>query len=322
MTHSAPILEVRGLGKSYAAQVAAADVSLSVEAGQTLALLGPSGSGKSTVLRMVAGLETPTVGEVWLRGHHATHWPPEARQLGLVFQDYALFPHLRVLDNVAYGLRRRGMGRVQARHTALQTLAGVGLQGLEGRYPHQLSGGQQQRVALARALATQPDLLLLDEPLSNLDEQLRLQLRTELRGLFARLGAATLLVTHDHREALSLSSHLAVMRGGVVAQRGKTTEVFARPTSAWVAAFFGYQNLLPAAQGQVLLVPEQAVRLGQGEACPVLAQQPSDDGVQVQVQHPLGRLSLHLSAREALPLGNTLELDVDRSHCLLLPDDR
>ncbi|MDL2345022.1 ABC transporter ATP-binding protein, partial [Deinococcus sp. MIMF12] len=194
---------------------------------------------------------------------------------------------------------------------------------LAGRNPAQLSGGQAQRVALARAVATGSPLLLLDEPLSNLDEQLRARLRSDLRALFAQVGAGVLLVTHDQREALALAERVAVMRAGRLVQVGAAAEVFARPATAWVAAFLGHANVLPAPGGLARLVPEQAVRLGQGDLLPVTAQQPTDSGVEVTVAHSLGPLTLHLSAREAAGLEDgRLRLSVDEGRVLTLPDDR
>lgn len=322
-----PALLVQNLSKRFGGTVAAQDVSLRVETGETVALLGPSGCGKSTVLRCVAGLERPDRGTVSIGGRDVTHLPPEARQVGLVFQDYALFPHLSVLGNVAYGPRMRGLPRVQAEVRAREALALVGLEDLAGRRVTGLSGGQAQRVALARAVATRAPLLLLDEPLSNLDEQLRARLRVDLRELFARVGAGVLLVTHDQREALAVAARVAVMRAGRLVQTGRAEEVFAHPASAWIAAFLGHGNLLPASDGTVLLVPEDAVRLGEGEACPVQTRQATDTGVEVTVLHPLGPLHLDLSVREAArleegPGKDRLRLTVDRSRVLALPDDR
>ncbi|GHF55069.1 ABC-type Fe3+/spermidine/putrescine transport system ATPase subunit [Deinococcus metalli] len=316
-------LTITGLSKTFGTVRAVQDVSLEVAAGETLTLLGPSGCGKSTVLRCVAGLERPDTGRIEMAGRDVTERPPEARHVGLVFQDYALFPHLSVLENVAYGPRRRGAPRAVAGARAREVLALVGLPGMERRSPAQLSGGQQQRVALARALATDAGLLLLDEPLSNLDEQRRDELRSDLRALFGRVGAGVLLVTHDQREALALSDRVAVMRAGQIVQQGAAHDVFARPESAWVAAFLGWANILSGGPDRARLVPEAAVRVGMGAAVPVTAQQPTERGRTVTVAHPLGPLTLHLSAREsALIDGNTLRLDVNLTSLLDVPDDR
>jgi len=237
------VLEVRGLTKRFGEVTAVADFSLAVADGETVALLGPSGCGKTTVLRMIAGLEQPDAGQVLLAGRDATGWPPERRGVGLVFQSYALFPHLSVGANVAYGLRfRRGVDRV-ARVEELLSL--VGLSGYERRKPHQLSAGQQQRVALARALAPEPGILLLDEPLSALDAALRKELRAELRALLGKLGMTALYVTHDQEEALALADRVTVMREGRLDQVAPPAELYARPRTPFVAAFLGRANLWP-----------------------------------------------------------------------------
>ncbi|WP_092264589.1 ABC transporter ATP-binding protein [Deinococcus reticulitermitis] len=317
-----PALQTHALSKAFGAVQALREVALTVEAGETLALLGPSGCGKSTALRCVAGLERPDTGRVEIAGRDVTALPPEARGVGLVFQDYALFPHLSVLGNVAYGPQRRGASRAEAGARAREALELVGLGALAERSPDQLSGGQQQRVALARALATRSPLLLLDEPLSNLDEKLRAELRTELRRLFAALGAGVLLVTHDQREALALADQVAVMRAGAVVQQGAAPEVFARPATAWIAAFLGWPNIVAQPGGTALLIPETAAQLGVGEAYPLLARQPDEAGETVTLGHPLGPLTFRLSAREALSLGGTLRLGLDLEQVRQVPDDR
>ncbi|UQN06886.1 ABC transporter ATP-binding protein [Deinococcus sp. QL22] len=319
-------LDARNLSKRYGGRQgvqAAKDVSLSVQAGETVALLGPSGCGKSTVLRMIAGLEVPDVGTVQIGGRDVTALPPEARHIGLVFQDYALFPHLSVLDNVAYGPRVRGLPRPQARAQAQEALTLVNLAEFGGRRVTELSGGQAQRVALARALATASPLLLLDEPLSNLDERLRAEMRGELRALFARVGAGVLLVTHDQREALALAGRVAVMRAGQIVQQGAAQDVFRHPATAWVAAFLGQANLWPQPGGVCLLVPEQALTLGEGEPYPVTSRQPHDSGETVTVAHPRGPLTLNLSPRESLQIvDRQLRVWVNEGQLQRLVDDR
>ena len=322
MKTDSPLLEGSDLSRTYAETPAVQDVSFTLEAGETLALLGPSGCGKSTLLRLIAGLERPDSGQIRMNGQDVTAAPPERRDLSLVFQDYALFPHLNVQDNVAYGPRMRGMGRPEARRQALAALAQVGLEGLENRRVHELSGGQQQRVALARALAPRPAWLLLDEPLSNLDEQLRASLRLELKAVFAEQGAGVLLVTHDQREARVLAGHVALMRAGRLVQTGTTAKVFGNPATAWAAAFLGERNLYPQ-PGGVLLVPERAVRLGVGEAWPLLATLPAEAGLDVTLAHRLGPLRVTLSPREAALLeGDSVRVEIDLNLCSLLPDDR
>jgi iron(III) transport system ATP-binding protein len=317
------LLEANHLSKTYAQTPAVREVSLTLAAGETLALLGPSGCGKSTLLRLIAGLERPDTGRVEMNGLNVTDAPPERRNLSLVFQDYALFAHLNALENVAYGPRRRGQSKAAAHTEARAALAQVGLEKLATRRIHELSGGQQQRVALARALAPNPGLLLLDEPLSNLDEQLRASLRSELKVLFAQTQAGVLLVTHDQREALSLAGRVALMRAGHLVQIGPAADVFASPAGAWAAAFLGERNLYSQAGGGVLMVPERAVSLGTGEAWPVLQAVPGETGLTVRLAHKLGPLHLRLSAREAALLDSpTLQAEVNLNLCSLLPEDR
>ncbi len=215
------------------------DLSLAVERGGLLALLGPSGCGKTTTLRMVAGLERPDRGRVLVDGRDVTGLPPYRRRMGVVFQSYALFPHLSVLANVGFGLRMHGVSGGERRRRAAAALEMVGLGAHGGKRPGQLSGGQQQRVAVARALAIEPDVLLLDEPLSALDAKLREELRIEMRALQRRVGATALFVTHDQAEALAMADQVAVMHDGAVAQLGPPEEVFERPRTAFVAEFVG-----------------------------------------------------------------------------------
>jgi spermidine/putrescine ABC transporter ATP-binding subunit len=249
-TVSPKALEIRGLRKAYrlpAGRIipAVQDFTLRVAPGEFVTLLGPSGCGKTTVLRALAGLEEPDAGEILLDGHAITTLPPHRRHVGLVFQNYALFPHLTVFENVAYSLRIRRVPDMRVRDEVGSALKTLGLEELGSRLPGQLSGGQQQRVALARALVMQPDLLLFDEPLSNLDAKLRVQVRGELRRLQKRLGTTALYVTHDQDEAMSLSDRIAVMRQGRVEQVGTPEEIYARPASLFVADFIGRVNALP-----------------------------------------------------------------------------
>ncbi|MCU0530430.1 MAG: ABC transporter ATP-binding protein [Cyanobium sp. Prado107] len=239
----ATLLDVRGLCRRFGAGRAAVDdVSFSLEEGELLALLGPSGCGKTTTLRMIAGLERVDAGSVWLRGTPITGWRPERRGIGLVFQDYALFPHLTVAENVRFGLHRWPRQRAADRTEEMLEL--VGLHALARRYPHELSGGQQQRVALARTLAPGPDLVLLDEPFSNLDAAMRVEMRQEVRQLLHRAGAAAILVTHDQEEAMVMADRLALMEHGRLVQTGSPDVIYRQPASAFVACFLGRSNLL------------------------------------------------------------------------------
>lgn len=235
-----------GVSRKFGSTAAVQNVSLSVASGEFLALLGPSGCGKTTLLRMIGGFDAPTFGEIRLKGQNVGHLPPERRPTNMVFQSGALFPHLSVARNIAYGLRHDGLNKSEITSRVRDMLELVGLSGFENRRPHQLSGGQAQRVAIARALVKRPDVLLLDEPLSALDLQLQLHLRRELRALHRRLGTTFVLVTHNQQEALELADRVAVMRNGQLEQIGTGEEIYNRPASAFVASFIGETNLLPA----------------------------------------------------------------------------
>ena len=248
---AAPALTLRRLRKTFGAVVAVDDVSLDAAPGEFLSLLGPSGCGKSTVLRMVAGLVEPDAGQVVLDGEDISHVPVHRRHLGLVFQSYALFPHMTVYENVAFGLRRRRLPAAELRPRVERMLDLVQLGPLGARHPRELSGGQQQRVALARALVTEPRVLLLDEPLSNLDALLRDEMRVELKRLQERLGTTMIFVTHDQAEALTLSDRVVVMDHGRVEQVGSPEEVYRRPATAFVARFLGRANFLAGVVAEI-----------------------------------------------------------------------
>ncbi len=241
----APVLELAGLTKRFGSVLAVDHISFTVQPGEVFTLLGPSGCGKSTTLRLVAGLEQPEEGTLQLRGKTIVSaaqrlcLPPERRNMGMVFQSYAIWPHMTVFENVAFPLQLRRWPKHKIREAVGQTLGVVGLDGLEERPATMLSGGQQQRVALARALVYNPDILLLDEPLSNLDAKLREHMRDELRSLQRRLGIAVLFVTHDQAEAMALSDRVAVMNAGHIEQVGTPMEVYERPATAFVRDFLG-----------------------------------------------------------------------------------
>jgi len=238
-------IRLTGLAKSYGDTAALWPTDLAIREGEFFTLLGPSGSGKTTLLRMVGGFIEPSAGRIEIGGRDVTDLPPHRRNLGVVFQSYALFPHLTVRENVGFGLRMRGMARaVRARHAA-EALALVGLADFTERYPAQLSGGQQQRVALARALVIEPDVMLLDEPLGALDLNLRKQLQRELRDLHQRLGRTFIYVTHDQDEALMLSDRIAIVSQGRIQQVGTPRELYDGPASTFVARFLGDSTLLP-----------------------------------------------------------------------------
>jgi iron(III) transport system ATP-binding protein len=242
-------VEVDGVSKRFAHRVkgeiyAARDVSLGIAPGEFLTLLGPSGCGKTTTLRMVAGFELPDAGRIRLGGQDVTALPANQRNIGFVFQNYALFPHLSVFENVAYGLRVRGQDAQALAKNVAEVLTLVGLAGYEHQFSSQLSGGEQQRVALARAIVIRPRVLLFDEPLSNLDAKLRVQMRDEIRGLQRRLGITALYVTHDQEEAMAISDRIAVMNHGKVVQIGTAEDLYHRPASTFVAQFVGRVNLV------------------------------------------------------------------------------
>jgi ABC-type Fe3+/spermidine/putrescine transport system ATPase subunit len=245
-------LELSGVARRYGETRAVDGVDLVVAPGRTLALLGPSGCGKSTLLRLVAGLEPPDDGVLRLDGRDLAGVPPQRRGVGMVFQDYALFPHLNVADNVAFGLVERRWPKEDRTARVRELLSAVGLEGLERRRPYELSGGQQQRVALARALAPRPALLLLDEPLSNLDRTLRDELTAELAALLGGLDVQAIHVTHDQNEAFALADRVAVMRGGRIVQEGTPDELVEAPRSAWLARFLGLRELIPAPRAREL----------------------------------------------------------------------
>ncbi len=234
------------VSKRFGQTVAVEDVTLTIEPGELVTLLGPSGCGKTTTLRMVAGLETATKGRIFIGDAEVTHLPPNARDVTMVFQSYALFPHLSVFENVAYGLRVLKRSEAEVRKSVLGVLELVGMPGLEGRNPSALSGGQQQRVAVARALVMQPKVLLFDEPLSNLDAKLRKRMREEIRLLQQRLGITAIYVTHDQAEALAISDRIVVMDRGRVSQIGTPLDLYRAPGNRFVAEFIGEANFLPA----------------------------------------------------------------------------
>lgn len=239
-------LSLSNLSKNYGSLRAVSNLSLNITRGECLALLGPSGCGKSTILKLIAGLEIPEQGKIVLAGRDITKSAPETRNLGFVFQNYALFPHLSVGENVAFGLNARGKGKPFINEKVSSALELVQLQGLAHRRIHELSGGQQQRVAIARALAIEPELLLLDEPLSNLDVALRTQTGEQLRELITRLNISTIFVTHDQADAFALADRIALINEGELQQVGSAIEIYFQPKNLFVARFIGHSNLLPA----------------------------------------------------------------------------
>jgi putative spermidine/putrescine transport system ATP-binding protein len=261
-------LQLTGLTKMYGDFRAVSDVNLDIGQGELMVLLGPSGCGKTTTLRMIAGFVAPTAGEIRLGGNDITRQPPWKRNTGLVFQSYALFPHLSVADNVAFGLRMRKLSPSEIAAKLTEALRLVRLEGLADRLPHELSGGQQQRVALARALVIEPDILLLDEPLSNLDAKLRHEVRVEIRELQKKLGLTTVMVTHDQEEALTMADRLVVMSNGRVQQVGSQRDLYENPANTFVAGFVGRTNFVRGRVEGGVFRSESGlgIRCGQGAA--------------------------------------------------------
>ena len=351
-------IRIDKLSKHYGAKAelaAVADLDLDIKDNQFVTLLGPSGCGKTTTLRLIAGYLTPDSGTIRIGDRLVSApdkvVPPEARGMGMVFQNYAVWPHKTVFENVVFGLRVRGVAKDKARERVDEVLALVNLTGFEGRYPNELSGGQQQRVALARSLVVEPEILLLDEPLSNLDAKLRERMRWELKALQRRTGITFVYVTHDQAEALALSDQIAVMHRGRLQQFGTPREVYSRPANRVVADFMGLVNLLPAkvidadtvAAGPltVRLSLPRDVRVGDSVDIAIRPESvrlapAGSDGVpaRVEEQSYLGNLSeyhvvladgtrlrVQMPASEDFPVGGTVALTVDAGQCNVFRTD-
>jgi putative spermidine/putrescine transport system ATP-binding protein len=309
-------LKLEGLAKSFGDFNAVDGLSLAVERGEFVSLLGPSGCGKTTTLQMVAGFVDPSAGKVILDGRDITDVRPEKRGMGVVFQSYALFPHMTVGQNIGFGLEMRGMGKSERTKRIADTLSLVRLDGLGERYPRELSGGQRQRVAIARALAVRPEVLLLDEPMSNLDAKLREEMHIELRGIQRSLGITTILVTHDQVEAMTMSDRIAVMHGGRIVQLATPFEAYERPVSTFASGFLGKTNALRGeVQGKNVRCCE--VRLGD-----LMAQIPHEGKdprgtvnvyvrpEKIRIAEP-GEVGLAATVRTRLFLGSHWMLEVD-----------
>ena len=317
-------IETEKLTKKFGSMAAVDDASLSIEEGELFTLLGPSGCGKTTLLRLIAGFYAPDAGEVRFDGRRVNDVPPHERGIGMVFQNYALWPHMTVFDNIAYGLKLREIKRPEIATRVAAVLEKVKLAGLGDRYPGQLSGGQQQRVALARALVLNPKILLLDEPLSNLDAKIRVQVRQEIRKLQKELGITTIYVTHDQEEALTLSDRIAVFNQGKVLQVGTPKDLYERPANRFVADFIGINNLIDgtvesiepresrlrvkSALGPLSALFEERQKFAVGDRC-ILCIRPENaniDGEPVPDRNLVkGRITF------SAYLGNTLRYDVE-----------
>ena len=319
-------IETEKLTKKFGSMAAVDDATLSIEEGELFTLLGPSGCGKTTLLRLIAGFYMPDAGEIRFDGRRVNDVPPHERGIGMVFQNYALWPHMTVFDNIAYGLKLRKVGRAEIAARVEAVLDKVKLGGMGARFPGQLSGGQQQRVALARALVLNPEILLLDEPLSNLDAKIRVQVRQEIRKLQKELGITTIYVTHDQEEALTLSDRIAIFNQGRVLQVGTPKELYERPANRFVADFIGINNLIDgtveaidprarrlratSALGPLSALFEEGQGLRVGDKC-ILCVRPENadfDGEAAPERNLLkGRIAF------SAYLGNTLRYDVELS---------
>jgi spermidine/putrescine ABC transporter ATP-binding subunit len=312
-----PALRLAGIEKHYGATTAVAGIDLAVSEGEFVTLLGPSGCGKTTTLGLIAGFFPPTAGEIYLKGKAVSDLPSFRRDIGVVFQDYALFPHMTAAENVAFGLRMRKVSAAELAQRVKNALDLVQLAGLGERRPLQLSGGQRQRVALARALVINPTVLLLDEPLSNLDLKLREEMRVEIVAIQRRLGITTIFVTHDQGEALVMSDRIAVMNAGRIEQVGDPADIYERPATRFVAEFIGRMNLFSG-----VVTSERGVRLASGTvlAIAVPADSANDAAVHVAVrperarlvpEKPSSGLALAGSVRQVLYLGASREVHLD-----------
>ncbi len=293
-------IRLTGIAKSYGASVAVAPMDLTVADGEFLTLLGPSGCGKTTLMRMIAGITLPDQGSVFINGRDMAALPPEKRNVGLVFQSYALFPHMTVAANVGFGLKMRGIVKAAAADRVRAALALVDLEPLAARYPRELSGGQQQRVALARAIVIEPDVLLLDEPLSNLDAKLRENLREDLRNLQQRLRVTAIYVTHDQAEAMALADRIVVMNKGAIVEQGAPVQLYRTPQTRFAAEFLGQTNVVP-------VTPDGLLPWGDAVMAPpgsVVSIRPEDIGITAAPDGPGRILSLTF-------LGTAVEYRVD-----------
>ena len=352
MTH-APHLSLIHIHKTFDLAEAVKDFSLEVRHGEILCILGPSGCGKTTTLRMIAGLESPTSGRILAGDRDLTSVPPRERNIGLVFQNYALFPHLNVFENVAFGLRARKQATATIKERVRRVLERVQLAEFESRPVHALSGGQQQRVALARALAIEPEVLLLDEPLSNLDPSLREEMREQIRSVIDEFKVTTVFVTHDQAEAFALADRIVIMSEGVSRQVGPPDEVYSRPADSFVARFLGRANLLPARKvpgsngmsglqlgtdfmldsqdesisfdrALVFVRPENVIVGDRGHPATVIGAQ--FEGPVVQYTVEVGGIELTARqfhhGRQPLAAGDSVHIEIPAGHFHVLNDDR
>lgn len=318
-------VELQGLTRQWDGKGGVRDVSISVEAGSFVATLGPSGCGKSTLLRLIAGLERPSAGAVRIDGQDVTHAPPAARGLSMVFQSYALFPHLTVADNIAFGMNVRGVERAERAKRLAEAVEMTGLEGFEGRKPAALSGGQRQRVALARAVVSGHPLCLMDEPLSNLDAKLRHQVRRDIKTLQRRLGLTVIYVTHDQSEAMSLASQVVLMRAGQVEQASKPADLYVRPATVFAAEFIGEPPMaildgaaLGRAGKAIGIRPEWISRVSADQADLTAVAADSEflgGSTRIDLHHPAARgLSLMMPGDAQITPGTSIALYLPEEH--------
>lgn len=306
-------LELKGISKSYGAVKVLREIDLAIDQGEFVAILGPSGCGKTTTLNVIAGFTEPDSGQVLLGGSDITSQPPERRDTALVFQNYALFPHMTVRKNIEYGLRARKIGGAESESRLSRVSGLLGIEGLEHRYPGELSGGQQQRVAVARALVVQPRVLLLDEPLSNLDEKLRKSVRAELRTIQRELKQTAIIVTHDHEEALSLADRLIVMDTGRIAQADTPITVFTKPRTRFVADFMGVTNLFGGSRSGDCFVTKNGTRLPLppgSPSTPYVAVRPSAITLAADKAAADGHVAVDAVITDRIYLGDTVQYQV------------
>uniref|UniRef100_UPI0039EE6B73 ABC transporter ATP-binding protein n=1 Tax=Bordetella sputigena TaxID=1416810 RepID=UPI0039EE6B73 len=307
------LLDIRGVRKRFGGHAALDDIDLQVRQGEFIALLGPSGCGKTTLLRTIAGFLPPDAGSILIEGQDISRLPAHKRPLNTVFQNYALFPHMTVLDNVSYGPRRRGTGKAEAAQRARQALDMVGLAGMDARYPREMSGGQQQRVALARAIVNAPRLLLLDEPLSALDLKLRRRMQLELKHLQEQLGISFVFVTHDQEEAMTMADRIVVMNAGRIEQIGTGPEIYRAPATKFVAEFIGDANLLPFTRAANGIALESLARL--------VAPVPSGTSIHATGLSDATDAALEDEAQRAARAGGTTRTVPARGMAVLRPED-
>lgn len=312
------VLSLEGIHKYFGNSHVIHDVNLEIKRGEFVTFLGPSGCGKTTLLRMVAGFYEPDEGKILLNGKHIENLPPYKRNTAMVFQEYALFPHMNVFDNIAYGLRVQKLAKDEIQNRVTQAMALMQLEGMEMRFPNQMSGGQQQRVAVARALVMNPDVLLLDEPLSNLDAKLRETVRVELRDIQQKMNVSTIYVTHDQSEALSMSDKIVVLKKGVVHQIGTPQEIYFEPKTAFVADFIGTTNLIPVigtGDGAVVYGEEKIlVQSGvEADVCGALSVRP--ESILLQYEKQMEAVNIKGVVTHSMFLGEKVRYFVKDEQC-------